>query len=169
VRSLKQVKNKIAVRPFYWFSIIPAIFITRKICQNVLTKNLQNQTAYGDFQAHPPPCVAHCECPCNLARFLLSYEDLSRKYGNQKKGAPLFCFLPVRNALCEGEVKEIWDQIMMIWFGVQENYEDLFPRRHESYTYQRLLQVIFSPPSVFKYFNTVQTPCAVHVKIILEL
>jgi hypothetical protein len=57
---------------------------------------------------------------------------------------------------------------MMIWFGVQENYEDLFPRRHESYTYQRLLQVILSPPSVFKYFNTVQTRCAVHVKIIFE-
>ncbi len=57
---------------------------------------------------------------------------------------------------------------MMIWFGVQENYEDLFPRRHESYTYQRLLQVILSPPSVFKYFNTSSTLCAVHVKIILE-
>ncbi len=43
---------------------------------------------------------------------------------------------------------------MMIWFGVQENYEDLFPRRHESYTYQRLLQVILSPPSIFKYIYT---------------
>ncbi len=59
----------------------------------------------------------------------------------------------------------------MIWFGMQENYEDLFPRRHESYTYQRLLQVILSHTSVLKYIYCTQvtTPCAVHVKITLEI
>jgi len=33
----------------------------------------------------------------------------------------------------------------------QENYEDLFPRRHESYTYQRLLQAIGKFPTICSY------------------
>jgi len=33
----------------------------------------------------------------------------------------------------------------------EENYEDLFPRRHQSYTYRRLLQAIAKFPAICSY------------------
>ena len=43
----------------------------------------------------------------------------------------------------------------------EENYEDLFPRRHPSYTYRRLLQAIAKFPAICAYVGKEETSDAI--------